>query len=292
MKHGAQPHRPSGFTLVEILVVLAVIGILAGLLLPALARSRERGLGIVCLQNTRQLSLATQLYSDDHNGALPYNLGLSGDPLTAYRNNRNWVNDVMTWDLSPDNTNTQVITEAALGAYVSGNYRVYHCPSDRALSGVQTEAGWSQRLRSYSMNALMGNPGAYLTNGANLNDPHYRQFLKSDQITQAAELFVFLDEHPDSIDDGYFVNKETAPSYGSSGYNASTATTLEWTDLPASYHNQASAMVFADGHGSLHRWQVGGTIRPPVFHGANLPLPVQTDNVDFQWIMEHMSIRR
>ncbi|HEX7654917.1 MAG TPA: type II secretion system protein, partial [Verrucomicrobiae bacterium] len=115
MKHGAQPHRPSGFTLVEILVVLAVIGILAGLLLPALARSRERGLGIVCLQNTRQLSLATQLYSDDHNGALPYNLSLSGDPLTAYRNNRNWVNDVMTWDLSPDNTNTQVITEAALG---------------------------------------------------------------------------------------------------------------------------------------------------------------------------------
>ncbi len=58
------------------------------------------------------------------------------------------------------------------------------------------------------MNALIGNAGDFSTNGVNANDPDYRQFFKITQIPQPTEIFVFLDEHPDSIDDGYFVNRE------------------------------------------------------------------------------------
>ncbi len=64
-----------GFTLIKLLVVVAILGILASFLLPALAKSKARGQSIHCLSNTRQLSLAWFMYADDHNGRLAYNLG-------------------------------------------------------------------------------------------------------------------------------------------------------------------------------------------------------------------------
>src|SRR5665213_3002415 len=201
--------RQAGFTLIELLAVIPIIAVLAAILLPALSRARARAEGIACLNNTRQLALAWQLYADDHDGLLPYNLGMNG---SSFRTNINWVNNVMTWEvnsqpLDSDNTNLATITGASLGPYVGGMTSLFHCPSDRALSGLQRAAGWDHRIRSYSMNAMVGNAGAFSTNGVNVNNPDYKQFFKITQIPFPADIFVFLDEHPDSIDDGYFVER-------------------------------------------------------------------------------------
>ena len=278
--------RGRGFTLIELLTVITIIAVLAAILLPALSKARERSLSIFCLNNTRQLTLAWLLYGEDHEGRMPYNLVMT--PASP-PNNLNWVNNVMTWDLSSGNTNLATITGASLGPYVNGVTTIYRCPADHALSSVQSAAGWSQRIRSYSMNAMVGNAGVASATGVNINNPGYRQFFKGQQIPRPSEIFVFLDEHPDSIVDGYFLNKYSPTAYGHDAVASD-----EWLDLPASYHNKSTSFSYADGHAALHHWLKASTIRPPLAHAANLPIQIPAEpageNADFAWVMQHMSV--
>lgn len=252
-----------GFTLIELLVVIAILAILAALLLPTLGKSKAKAEGLTCANNLKQLSLAWQLYADDNESLLVNNHGV---PETLARR-QTWANSVQDWVEGDDNTNRIYLTDSKLGPYANRAAGIYKCPSDRepALNGP--------RLRTMAMNALVGNPGE-LTNRFN---PDYLQFFKSGEIPNPAGIFVFLDEHCDTLNDGFFVNRLDESA---------------WGNLPGSYHNGAGNLTFADGHAESHRWVVASTVQPPhknVVRGNKISA---TPTTDFDWLKARTSSRK
>jgi len=265
------------FTLIELLVVIAIIAILAALLLPALAASRNSARAAFCSNNLRQLSIATILYTDDANDHYPYNLGINQiHALTGQSNFWNWTSPIMSWEDDTDNTNKVLVTTGGIGPYTSRTAEVYRCPSDQVVSPLQAALGWQRRVRSISMNAMIGDAGDFSKDGANVNNPDYVQFFKSIQVPKPSEIFVFIEEHPDSINDGYFLNLI---------YSG------KWHDLPASYHSGGANLSFADGHLEIHKWLDPSTKPAARPLAAGLPFRVpRAQLADFSWLMSRTSI--
>jgi prepilin-type N-terminal cleavage/methylation domain-containing protein/prepilin-type processing-associated H-X9-DG protein len=262
LQRSLQPiRRRRGFTLVELLVVIAIIAILAALLLPALSKPKMKAESLTCASNLKQLTLAWGLYSDDNNDLLVNNHGV---PETLARR-QSWANNVQDWLASDDNTNVTYLTEAKLGPFASRSAAIYKCPSDRV------PAPNGPHIRSMSMNAQVGNPGE-LTNRFN---PLYVQFFKRGELPHPSDIFVFLDENADTVNDGFFVN-------GLDEYI--------WGNLPGSYHNGGANFSFSDGHVESHHWQIPTTVR--LVRGARVdPFPA-SPRTDFDWIKSRTTIKK
>jgi prepilin-type N-terminal cleavage/methylation domain-containing protein/prepilin-type processing-associated H-X9-DG protein len=281
-KHTAGHRAFAGFTLVELLVVIAIIGILAALLLPALRRAKDEAACIACLNNEKQLGLACLIYADEFNDRLPYNLGLGEiKQLEAQHISVNWSTPIMDWETDSfhgtgsDNTNVALLTDGGIGPYTSRHAAIYRCPTDHAVSDQQAALGWSARVRSFSMNAMVGDAGQFSQSGANTNNPSYKQFFKVTQVPKPSQIFDFIEEHPNMIDDGYFLNK---PNFS------------WWIELPASWHHGAANVSFTDGHLETHRWLDPSTKPAPQPGTQWAPLPVPASGVvDFKWLMYRTS---
>ena len=245
----------------ELLVVVAIIAILAGLLLPALNRSKGKAESMTCSNNLRQLSLAWLLYADDNAELLVNNHGV---PETLARR-QTWANNVEDWLASDDNTNLVYLTDSKLGPYANRATQIYKCPTDRV------PAPNGPHSRSMSMNAMVGDPGE-LTNRFN---PLYVQFFKKSEMLRPSHIFVFLDENADTINDGFFVNRLEENN---------------WGNLPGSYHSGGANFTFADGRLEGHRWLVAKTTHP--VSGARINPFAADPPVDFDWLKARTSVKK
>ena len=279
---GVSQGSQKAFTLIELLVVIAIIAILAGMLLPTLAKAKVRAQALDCMSNGRQLMLGWVQYTVDHNDNIVNNFPQPA-VLVEINNKtyRSWVNDVMDWSTSSYVTNLDGIRLAPFNAYVGGNIAVYKCPADHYLSTPQRFVHWVARPRSYSMNCYVG-PADPAGNAAAF-DENYRKFLKSGSILHPSYLFVTLDEHPDSINDGYFQPFSTLANYQ----------TERWYDLPASYHDGACGFSFADGHSEIHKWKsTKATILPVTltkYSGTTLFSSDPNAEIDATWLAQRLS---
>jgi prepilin-type N-terminal cleavage/methylation domain-containing protein/prepilin-type processing-associated H-X9-DG protein len=264
--------RRRAFTLIELLVVIAIIAILASMLLPALAKAKTKAQGIKCLNHGRQMSLAWRLYVDDNQDKVPqsFNPGVPAE----------WVHGSLDFDpANLSNWTLRDITNSPLWPYCGQSAGIWKCPADN--STVKVKGVTYPRVRSISMNGWFDSIDVEPLFG-----PGFRVYKNMSDLVEPGPsmTWLFIDEREDSINDGELC-------VGMTGYPDKPQ---QWVivDYPASYHNGAGGLSFADGHSEIRKWRDARTT-PPLKKGIGLNLDVPSpNNQDMFWLMDRSTRKR
>lgn len=264
--------RRFGFTLVELLVVLTVLGSLAALLLPALAGAKTRAGAIQCLNNLRQLQLGWLQYVEDNNDSIPPTISrkTGTDQMNVAVNGRvPWVLGNAKLDSNPTNIESGVLFPYA------GSTSAYRCPADRSTVPSRPS---TLRLRSYSTHNWLN---CDVISGSALeavNDSPFNIRKASRLLNPGpSQTLVFLEEDPVSIDDGIFV-------IGSHWAFPDGDREWWWISYPADRHGNAGSVSYADGRAETPRWRARRVAKP--YNGGKIFFnPADTENKeDADWL--------
>jgi len=243
----------AALTLIELLVVITIIGILAAMLLPALAKSKRKAHGIACINNQRQLSLAWRMYSDDNNDRLIH----SRDWIPEDYSSGNLPN---VWN--PDTT----VKKSLMWPYCGNSLGIFKCPSVTLRPPTINNTNKEQVCFSMAMNSYMGGNGS-----ENAWDPYLKVYHKLCAVPPS--LFVFIDQREDlGIIGATFVMTDSSPD--------------NLAGFPAFAHNQSASLTFADGHSEAHRWRDARTMAPFGVAVSTYPSP---GNQDVAWMKPRTS---
>lgn len=204
------------FSLIELLVVVAILAVLASLLLPALSRSKETAASAKCLSNLRQMAIAAHFYVNDNSGSYP---------IAYYQNVQNGVVHSYNWDLTTIAGNPDKVIPGLLWQE-QGAEKIQQCPS---FTG---RANWlSDPHTGYNYNI------SYIGHGQNENIP---EPAKAAAVRKSSATVLFGDGQYSAGANKFM--RAPWPNPGDESFNA------RWAGTQGFRHRKRSNAAFCDGH--------------------------------------------
>ncbi|RMD65666.1 MAG: prepilin-type N-terminal cleavage/methylation domain-containing protein, partial [Planctomycetota bacterium] len=226
------PRSATGFTLVETLVAIGVIGILLGILLPALRGVRDSAREAVCLSNLRGLAQTFEVYTQVHKGAYPWTPMAPNIKLYMFRGVKNFVHGIQFDATSMVNQWPAVVQEVAPLAEHAASWV---CPG----SPRRKDGPWC-RIPERDPEGLAVNPSSYFYSRAFVGDP---RLWSADAPTTEAEQRALY--RPVRVDEVVFPAAKTLLYDEERSHISPSRRTPAMLD--------ATPMVFADGHAQTLR---------------------------------------